>query len=126
MRMIVMGALVMMAGSAAASTPAAWAQMDRQVTRACIAASGLKQAKIIADKASFSDRVPVERFDPEQEVFGDHSVGGLTGVGTPRALAQLGHHDEFTGRPPAARRYATSIAGRGVGDEGLEPPTSTV
>ena len=60
MRMIVMGALVMMAGSAAASTPAAWAQMDRQVTRACIAASGLKQAKIIADKASFSDRVPVE------------------------------------------------------------------
>ncbi|UUR07831.1 hypothetical protein [Sphingomonas glaciei] len=60
MRMIVMGALVMMAGGAAASTPAAWAQMDRQVTRACIAASGLKQAKIIPDKASFSDRVPVE------------------------------------------------------------------
>ncbi|NJC05404.1 hypothetical protein GGQ97_001197 [Sphingomonas kaistensis] len=60
MRLIVMGMLVMMAGGAAASTPAAWAQMDRQVTRACVAASGLKQAKIIADKASFSDRVPVE------------------------------------------------------------------
>lgn len=60
MRLFVMVTLAMVSGGAAASTPAAWAQMDRQVTRACLAASGLKQAKIIADKASFSDRVPVE------------------------------------------------------------------
>ena len=46
--------------AAIASTPAAWQQLDQRVTRACIAASGLAQPKMIADKASFSDRVPVE------------------------------------------------------------------
>lgn len=46
--------------SAFASTPESWRQLDRQVSRACIAASGLAQAKIVTDKASFSDRVPVE------------------------------------------------------------------
>ena len=46
--------------AALASTPEAWQQSDRRVTRACIAASGLAQAKIALDKASFSDRVPVE------------------------------------------------------------------
>ena len=50
----------LVAAAAPASTPASWAALDRKVTRACIAASGLAQAKIIADKASFSDRVPVE------------------------------------------------------------------
>ena len=34
--------------------------MDRKVNRACPAASGLQRAKIMTDKASFSDRVPVE------------------------------------------------------------------
>ncbi|GAA4001659.1 hypothetical protein [Sphingomonas humi] len=52
--------LAVSAGAATASTPQAWAQMDRQVTRACLLASGLKQAKIIADKAGFPDRVPIE------------------------------------------------------------------
>lgn len=47
-------------GSAGASTPQAWAQLDRQVARACLAAAGLQRAKIVPDKASFSDRVPVE------------------------------------------------------------------
>ena len=46
--------------AALASTSQAWQQLDRRVTRACIAASSLAQAKIIADKASFSDHVPVE------------------------------------------------------------------
>lgn len=45
---------------ALASSPEAWQQSDRKVARACIAASGLSQAKIEPDKASFSDRVPVE------------------------------------------------------------------
>ena len=43
-----------------ASTPESWAAMDRQVSRACRLASGLSQAKVVSDKASFSDRVPVE------------------------------------------------------------------
>ena len=46
--------------AAFASTSAAWQQLDRRVTRACLVASGLAQAKIIEDKASFSDSVPVE------------------------------------------------------------------
>ena len=48
------------ATAAGASTPQAWAQMNRQVDRACLAAAGLTRAKIITDKASFPDRVPVE------------------------------------------------------------------
>jgi hypothetical protein len=43
-----------------ASTPQAWAQMNRQVDRACLAAAGLTRAKIVADRASFDDRVPIE------------------------------------------------------------------
>jgi hypothetical protein len=46
--------------AALASTPEAWKQLDRRVNRACIVASGLAQAKVVVDKASFSDRVPVE------------------------------------------------------------------
>ena len=46
--------------AALASSPAAWQQMDQRVVRACLAASGLSQAKMIADKASFLDRVAVE------------------------------------------------------------------
>jgi hypothetical protein len=56
-----LGAIVAMtAGAANASTPQAWAQLDARVNRACILASGLLQARIVPDKASFSDRVPVE------------------------------------------------------------------
>ena len=55
-----MAAMVILSTSGSASTPEAWRQLDRQVSRACIAASGLSQAKIVIDKASFSDRVPVE------------------------------------------------------------------
>ncbi len=53
-------ALALLATTAQASTPAAWAALDRKVNRACIAASGLQRAKIMTDKARFSDRVPVE------------------------------------------------------------------
>jgi len=49
-----------LATAASASTPQAWAQMNRQVDRACLAAAKLSRAKIVADKASFDDRVPVE------------------------------------------------------------------
>ena len=46
--------------TAQASTPQAWASLDRQVDRACLAASELTQAKVMTDKASFSDQVPIE------------------------------------------------------------------
>ena len=46
--------------AAPASTPQAWQQLDRRANRACLLAAGLRKAKIVADKASFSDRVPVE------------------------------------------------------------------
>lgn len=49
-----------LATAAGASTPQAWAQMNRQADRACLAAAKLTRAKIVADKASFDDRVPVE------------------------------------------------------------------
>lgn len=49
-----------LASAAGASTPQAWAQMNRQVDRACLSAAGLTRAKIVTDKASFDDRVPVE------------------------------------------------------------------
>jgi hypothetical protein len=47
-------------GSATASSPEAWQQMGGRVDRACLAASGLQQAKIATDKASFPDRMPIE------------------------------------------------------------------
>lgn len=52
--------LLLIAAPAAASTPAAWAQMDRQVDRACRTAAGLQRARVMPDKASFPDTVPVE------------------------------------------------------------------
>lgn len=54
------GAVAFLHTAAIASTSASWQQLDRRVTRACMAASGLAQPKMIADRASFSDRVPVE------------------------------------------------------------------
>lgn len=60
-KFVVAAAILALAGTTAqASSPQAWAALDRQVSRACLAASGLTRAKILTDKASFSDRVPVE------------------------------------------------------------------
>ena len=53
-------ALTFLHATAFASSPAAWQQMDQRVARACLAAAGLSQAKLIPDKASFPDRVGVE------------------------------------------------------------------
>lgn len=61
LRLILLAAGIAAIGAAApASTPQAWAALDARVNRACLLASGLKRAKIVTDKASFSDRVPVE------------------------------------------------------------------
>ena len=53
-------AFASLSAAAFASSPAAWQQMDQRVVRACLAAAGLSQAKMISDKASFDDRVGVE------------------------------------------------------------------
>jgi hypothetical protein len=58
---LLLAAAAMLAGSAAgASTPPAWASMNRAVNRACLSMVDLKQKKIVGDTASFPDTVPVE------------------------------------------------------------------
>ena len=59
-RLILAAAAVLSGTAASSSTPQAWASMNRAVNRACLAGSGLLRAKIVADKASFPDTVPVE------------------------------------------------------------------
>lgn len=49
--------------AASASSPQAWQQLDRRVARACIASAGLAQAKVMADKASFSVDWPAGPLD---------------------------------------------------------------
>lgn len=48
-------ALALAAGSAAASTPAAWADLQRRVERSCIQASGLLQPRV-SSMIVFDDR----------------------------------------------------------------------
>lgn len=52
--------LLLGASSVQASTPESWAQLDRRVTRACIAMSGLARPQVLAKKISFSDTIGVE------------------------------------------------------------------
>jgi len=46
--------------AASASTPDSWAQLDRNVVRACIAMSGMSRPEVLARKISFSDPIGVE------------------------------------------------------------------
>lgn len=48
-------ALALAAGSATASTPAAWAELERRVERSCIQASGLLQPRV-SSMIVFDDR----------------------------------------------------------------------
>lgn len=50
---------VLLAVTAQASTPSAWRDHDRRLTQACIAASGLKDAKPVGAPIAYDDRVPV-------------------------------------------------------------------
>jgi hypothetical protein len=45
--------------TAHASAPSAWKDYDQRVTRACVAASGLKEAKPVGGLIQYDDRVPV-------------------------------------------------------------------
>jgi len=47
------------ATTAGASTPDAWKDYDQRLTKACIAASGLKDAKPVGGPIRYDDRVPV-------------------------------------------------------------------
>jgi hypothetical protein len=54
-----LGATVL-ASSAQASTPEAWAQLNTKTNRACVAMSGLSRPQLLAKKISFSDVIGVE------------------------------------------------------------------
>ncbi|UPG88972.1 hypothetical protein L2Y96_16425 [Luteibacter aegosomaticola] len=45
--------------AAHASAPSAWKDYDQKVTQACLAASGLKDAKPVGGLVKYDDRVPV-------------------------------------------------------------------
>lgn len=45
--------------SALASSPAAWTDYDQRLTKACIAASGLRDVKPVGGPIQYDDRVPV-------------------------------------------------------------------
>lgn len=45
--------------AAQASSPAAWKDYDQRLTKACVAASGLKDAKPVGGPIQYDDRVPV-------------------------------------------------------------------
>lgn len=53
-------ALLTLATTASASTPAAWDQMNTRVNRAGIAMSGLARPELLARKISFSDIIGIE------------------------------------------------------------------
>jgi hypothetical protein len=59
-KMLTVAALATLAGSAQASTPAAWDAMNQRVSRACVAMSGLSRPLLLAKKISFSDIIGVE------------------------------------------------------------------
>ena len=49
-----------LASAAGASSPEAWAQMDKRVNRACVATSGLSRPQLINAKISYSDVIGTE------------------------------------------------------------------
>lgn len=55
----VLAATALAAFAAQASAPSAWKDYDQRVTRACVAASGLKDVKPVGGLVQYDDRVPV-------------------------------------------------------------------
>jgi hypothetical protein len=47
------------ASASLASSPSAWKDYDQRLTKACIAASGLKDVKPVGGPIQYDDRVPV-------------------------------------------------------------------
>ncbi|SEM26463.1 hypothetical protein SAMN02800694_0427 [Luteibacter sp. UNCMF331Sha3.1] len=52
-------ATLAIAGAASASSPSAWKDYNQRLTQACVAASGLKDAKPVGGPIQYDDRVPV-------------------------------------------------------------------
>lgn len=53
-------ALVALASTAQASSPAAWNAMNQRANRACVAMSGLSRPVLLAKRISFSDVIGIE------------------------------------------------------------------
>ena len=60
LRIVPLAAVLAIAASASASSPAAWANLTTRVNRACIAMSDLARPQVLAQKISTSDAVGVE------------------------------------------------------------------
>lgn len=60
LRIVPLAAVLAIAASASASSPAAWANLNTRVNRSCIAMSGLARPEVLAQKISTSDAVGVE------------------------------------------------------------------
>jgi hypothetical protein len=60
MKAILILATTLVASTAHASTPEAWAQMNTRANRACVAMSDLARPQLLAKKISFSDVIGVE------------------------------------------------------------------
>lgn len=60
MRKMSIAGLALLAGTAQASTPAAWDAMNQRANRACVAMSGLARPELLAKKISFSDVIGTE------------------------------------------------------------------
>lgn len=59
-KLILAAAAGLLATAASASTPEAWAQLDRRVSRACIAMSGLQYPTVSATPIRYSDAIGIE------------------------------------------------------------------
>lgn len=60
MKLLIACTVALAGTAAAASTPAAWDQMNQRVNRACVAMSGLSRPELLAKKISFSDTIGTE------------------------------------------------------------------
>lgn len=69
----------LLAAPAAASSAEAWAEHEKQVTAACLAASGLKDAKAHTGIMLFDDSVGFDALIVEGEGAGDHPKGDDSG-----------------------------------------------
>lgn len=59
-KLLMLLAALLVPAAVHASTPAAYAQLNRDVARACLAKSELARARLLTDRLSFSDAIPVE------------------------------------------------------------------
>ena len=86
---------------AAASSDEAWAEQEKQVTEACVAASGLKDAKAHTNVMQFDDTVGYAALIVEGEGEGGH-MGGEGHMGE-------GHMGEGEGHMEGMEHHAMAL-----------------